>query len=416
VGGFPPTGRPVSRRGLALTFGVLLAVTVGFALVAVASFNFIHNDLDSGTSKLKAVKITGPQETLFSWRRQACEPRDIPDAPARAFRDAAGDVHLIASHYVSRQMVGPDLNHVEHRCGVIMRSAYSADPGKFDDRQWIAAPYTTDGKTVYALVHDEYQAYRHAGQCSSASYLRCWYNAITLALSTDGGDTFRPARTPPENLVAEVPYRYENDQGPFGIFTPSNIVVKDGYYYALVSAPAHRAQKPGVCLMRTKRLADPRSWRAWDGDKFNVTFVDPYVVNVSARGHVCAPVSPDEITDMTQSLTYNTYFDKFLLVAPAKQYDQRKRENIGGFYYSLSDDLIHWSTRKLIRQATMITDYRCGDSNPVFYPSVLDPRSKSRNFDTTGRRPYLYFTRFHYSGCKQTLDRDLVRVPIEFSK
>jgi hypothetical protein len=47
---------------------------------------------------------------------------------------------------------------------------------------------------------------------------------------------------------------------------------------------------------------------------------------------------------------------------------------------------------------------------------VLDPQSKSRNFETTGRRPYLYFTRFHYSACQQTLDRDLVRVPIEFRK
>ncbi len=60
--------------------------------------------------------------------------------------------------------------------------------------------------------------------------------------------------------------------------------------------------------------------------------------------------------------------------------------------------------------------YRCGDRDPLFYPSILDPTSGSRNFETSGRRPYLYFTRMHYRACQQTSDRDLVRVQIEFSK
>jgi PKD domain-containing protein len=48
-------------------------------------------------------------------------------------------------------------------------------------------------------------------------------------------------------------------------------------------------------------------------------------------------------------------------------------------------------------------------------PSLLDPLSKSRNFDTIGQRPYLFFTRFHLNGCSWNLDRDLIRIPIEFS-
>jgi len=47
---------------------------------------------------------------------------------------------------------------------------------------------------------------------------------------------------------------------------------------------------------------------------------------------------------------------------------------------------------------------------------VLDPESTSRNFETTGRRPYMYFTRFHYRDCVQTLNRDLVRVRLSFSR
>ena len=60
--------------------------------------------------------------------------------------------------------------------------------------------------------------------------------------------------------------------------------------------------------------------------------------------------------------------------------------------------------------------YRCGDPEPIAYPSVLDPDSSSRNFETTGKRAYLYFTRYNYESCQETLDRDLVRVPIEFTK
>jgi hypothetical protein len=47
---------------------------------------------------------------------------------------------------------------------------------------------------------------------------------------------------------------------------------------------------------------------------------------------------------------------------------------------------------------------------------LLDPDSPARNFETTGRRPWLYFTRFHYKRCGSTLNRDLVRVRVRFSK
>jgi hypothetical protein len=144
--------------------------------------------------------------------------------------------------------------------------------------------------------------------------------------------------------------------------------------------------------------------------------VDPYEARVSAGDHVCKPVDRDAITNMTESLTYSTYFKKFLLVGSSGDYIDSKRRKVQGFYYSLSDDLIHWSKRKLIREVELLWTYRCGDPDPVAFPSVLDPSSKSRNFETVGRHAYLYFTRLHYKGCIGTDDRDLVRVPIAFSK
>jgi hypothetical protein len=53
-------------------------------------------------------------------------------------------------------------------------------------------------------------------------------------------------------------------------------------------------------------------------------------------------------------------------------------------------------------------------------PSLLDNDSTSRNFDTIGQRPFLYFTRFNVgfnspTRCFTSLDRDLIRIPLEFS-
>ena len=51
--------------------------------------------------------------------------------------------------------------------------------------------------------------------------------------------------------------------------------------------------------MRTNRLEDPRSWRAWDGREFSVAFVDPYTAapGTNPAKHVCAPVAPAEIDE-----------------------------------------------------------------------------------------------------------------------
>ena len=119
---------------------------------------------------------------------------------------------------------------------------------------------------------------------------------------------------------------------------------------------------------------------------------------------------------MSQSLTYNTYLGKYLLVGAAGGYVPSRAENLWGIYFSVSDNLIDWTPRKLIAEAELPWTYKCGDRFPILYPSVLDPSSRSRNFETSGQRPWLYFTRFKYPGCQQAQGRDLVRVPLEIRK
>ena len=70
---------------------------------------------------------------------------------------------------------------------------------------------------------------------------------------------------------------------------------------------------------------------------------------------------------------------------------------------------------QLLMEAELPWTYECGDGNPILYPlPARSPGDTSRNFETTAKRTYLYFTRFNYSNCVQTLDRDLIRIPIEF--
>jgi len=397
-----------------LSIASLVSASVLLVVAILLSYDVLHDDGSGNgvSSPLRAIEIVGPEQTVFDWSRDACEARDIPDAPARAFRDAAGRVQVIASHYVSRRLVGPDFDHLKHPCDVIMRSGYDPRPEDYDDREWIASTYTPNGKTIFALVHEEYQAYQHPGECASGELLKCWYNAITFARSDNGGRSYRQPDGPAK-LVAAAPYRYGPDTGAYGIFTPSNIVGSaDGHYFVLARVGAFGAQAAGTCLMRTSDIAEPGSWRAWNGSNFGVRFIDPYREQAQPAHHTCETVAPDQIDRMSMSLTWNTYVQRYLLVGEAAG----SSPDTIGFYYSTSKDLINWSKRNLIREVEAPWTYECGDRDPATNPSLLDPESRSRNFETTGRRPWLYFTRFHYQDCEQTFDRDLARVRLELSK
>jgi hypothetical protein len=391
------------------------AFTLGVAALAASFFGTLTSR-DAAPVRAEAT-LAGPEEVVFDWSRDACDRSDVPDMPARALRGRDGRVQLIASHSVVRRFVGRNLGALSRDCRPVMTSDRRPDPHRFDDREWIGSVHTSGGRRVFALVHNEYQGHRHPGRCPSRSYRPCWYNAITLAESRDGGATFSHTQ-PPGHLVASIPYQYEPDAGPMGLFEPSNIVRNgdDGLYYAAVRAEGYRDQEPGTCVMRTADLADPRGWRAWDGEQFAARFVDPYgSPGADPSDHNCQPVSYDAVGTMSSSLTFNSYFDKFMLVGVASSPEAAGRDR-WGVYFSLSDDLVTWSERRPIVERQVRPTYRCGDLDPIAYPALIDPASRSPSFETAGRRAYLYFTRYNHEGCRETLDRDLMRVPVAFSK
>ncbi len=353
--------------------------------------------------------VAGPVTTVFSKAREACDALDIPDAPARAIRVASGKVQLYTTHFHNRRFVGSDLLAVAGDCRIVFAGDERDDPAAFDDRDWIASLYTQDGQTIFAAIHNEFQGHRRPELCPSHRYIDCWYNAITAAVSHDQGAHFSRV-APGADLIAALPYTYATVTGHHtGYFGPSNMVASDdGRLYMMVFATQARAQQPGNCLMRTDKVSDPTAWRGWDGKAYTVSFVDPYRTSAAPEDHVCAPVGVNRLAWPVTSLVRHAPSGLFIAL-------MMNGSHQGGVYYSTSANLTDWSPPIKLMSGEGETGYQCGDAEPLAYPSLLDPASTDRNFMTVGSSAQLFLTRFNLAGCKTSMDRDLIRVPIALS-
>ena len=361
----------------------------------------------------------GGREVVFDWTTNRCEDLDVPDGPARFVRAADGELVLFSgnapTYYVSR---GSDFNALARECGQpALVSADDRTPESYENWEWLWAVYR-EGDRWHAFVHNEFHD-ATAGTCSPGDPSPgnpCWYNSITYALSVDGGRTFTKPGAP-AHAVAPAPNAWvpppvhPTEYSAEGYFQPSSIVRgPDGYYYSLLNSIPDKsdANTRGICGIRSDRLDDPASWRAWDGSGFNLRLTSPYATGASAT--VCTYL-PDAIGN--SSLSYNTYLGLYMLVNDS---------NTGGgascgIYFSLSPDMVHWGPMQMIAPAR-IPWCDAGPATPgvlepvmVLYPSLLDHGDTGVSFDRTGRTVYLYYTRFNDGG----LDRDLVRVPVTFT-
>jgi hypothetical protein len=114
---------------------------------------------------------------------------------------------------------------------------------------------------------------------------------------------------------------------------------------------------------------------------------------------------------MDQSLSNNTYLERHVMVgSTATHLDGRE---VWGVLHAFADDLIDWETRQLLFETELPWTYQPGDEVYMLYPSRLDPDSPSRNFETSDREAYVYFTRFNELA-GNPLDRDSIRVPVKF--
>jgi len=363
------------------------------------------------------VKVTvGSREVVFDWTTDRCRDLDVPDGPARFVRAGDGTLVLFSGnariYYVSR---GSDFSSLKRVCDQpALVSANKSTPESYENWEWLWAVYR-EGDSWHAFVHNEFHDNTSA-TCAPSHGNLCWYNSVTYAVSSDGGRTFTKPNAP-DHVVAPAPNAWvppsfvPSDYAAEGYFEPSSIVRgPDGYYYSLMNSIPDKSNMSvrGTCAIRSDRLDDPTSWRAWDGSGFNLRLTSPYATGASAT--VCTYL-PNSIGNA--SLSYNTYLGLYMLVADS---------NMGGgvscgIYFSLSTDVVHWGPKQMIAPARLPW-CDAGPATPgvlepvvVLYPSLLDHGDTGVNFDRTGRTVYLYYTRFNDGG----LDRDLVRVPVTFS-
>lgn len=367
-------------------------------LTLVVSLVFATPSDGAAAAPSVTAAFTGPVQLVADYEaiKDRCDPADTPDEPARAFRDSQNNVHLIVSISNTRALIGPSLDRVTQNCHVLHASPQDGYPQDFSDNHWLMSFYTADGINIAALVHTEFDGFAMQGVCSpkslKASYANCWWNTITYAFSSDGGQNFSEP-PPPKNLVAAPPYPFDpnNLKGPDGYNGPTEIVRSGGYFYALINDWPFMAQQFGPCLMRTANPFDPQSWRAWDGTAFTVQFVDPYTAqNVNPAQHVCAPVYAGD----AQTLVVDQTTGDFIATSFAEDTRYGPKP---GLYIFVSPDLIHWSRATYGEGQVAGSESYATASDARYsygYFSLLDPTSSDLDFATVSATPYAYFVRF----------------------
>ncbi|MGH2978300.1 MAG: hypothetical protein ACRDLQ_01515, partial [Solirubrobacterales bacterium] len=383
------------------------------------------------------VTPTGPEEVVFDGPGTCPTPPGADfghtvDGRVRAFRDGQQRVQMtLPQGAANRRLIGPSLDDLSPDCQVVHPlepEGRTTPPSSYTNMDWITAVYRQANGTVYALLHNEYHGYfTNPPDCSpDKGFADCWMSSITSAVSTDDGETYAHVPAPPGHLVAALPYPYERDWGARGYQSPTNILLNpaDGHFYAVINVRSQptspggrfRDQEIGQCVIRTPSLDLP-SWRAWNGTSFATEFINPYAPGydpvADPPNHVCKPVSTSSgklsKTFTAHSLTFSTFFNKFLMIG------QQTRNGVRGFWYSLSDDLLDWSAPRLVRTNVPQGDCTTAERSTA-YPSILDPADTTTNFDHPGRNVYLYFVRFNWCGSPATGDRDLARIPVRLER
>lgn len=365
------------------------------------------------------LRVAGEAEVVVNADGRHCpgvdetkQNTDIPDAPLRLIRLGTDELLGFAPHYNNYLYTGRSADRLWRKdCKTVFDSARNPDPSKMAALEWLVAPYLLGDGTIYSLVHNEYQGARYDEQCRKRLPdgappwgAICIYASLTAAVSTDKGLSFQRVAGPLQ-LVAAPPSKFRSDSRWYGVHDPSNIVKSpvDGYYYFTANSPQFAEMENGICVFRTKNpLLEP--WLAWDGNGFRLRMKSPYDQG-AASGKSCKSVLSHAIS----GITFNTELGRYIGVGV----EEKDR-----VYYSTSKDLVNWEPVRTLLEASPPFAWKDRSKPPVNFLSLIDPASKSANFDISGRNLYLYFVRWRLKpdGGVQSRVRDIVRIPLSVSK
>jgi hypothetical protein len=348
--------------------------------------------------------VAGPERVLFDQATSACDASDLPDAPARAFRNADQEIVLFAPNFKNRAFVGPDFNTLTRDCKVRFAAAGSADPSLLDDRTWLQAFHSQDGRIVFALASASFIPYRHGKACAAGTGARtdCWLNGIAALRSDDGGATFHYLGTPPHHIAFPPPEPYRTDLAdPPGFVSATNIVSWNGQLFTILwRRGGDDGERSRNCLARAAN-DDPLKWDIWSGGRFvsATRFEDQSWTVLTTNCDAIGPATP------IRGIVFHEESQAFLAVF---QYRRGERQ---GFYYATSRDLVSWSRPKPLLLVDLRNATELGEEWAQ-YPSIIDGSSSDRNFGSVGDAADLVFVRFKSIAGTAKVVRRLVAVPI----
>ena len=223
-------------------------------------------------------------------------------------------------------------------------------------------PCIATGSSWHALVHNEFHD-AIATKCqpgNPAPGNPCWYNSVTYAVF-DGRSaivlqarrTRARGRTRALCVGATRTWRATRRQWlRRGLFRPEQHRAGKGRLLLLLpDGDPNQELEPRCRAVRHREprtLGDPASWRAWDGSGFNLHMTSPYVTGHAAP--VCASLGGFVIPS---HLVYDTYLERYMAVASSPGPLDVNGRPTCGFFYALSADLIHWSTHRLLVEASL---------------------------------------------------------------
>jgi hypothetical protein len=377
---------------------------------------------DSNIANLKNIKISidiGKETIVYSADDLHCTENskygkmDVPDAPVRVVRMQDGQVVAFSGHYNNLVFHDVDFNHFKRTsCLSSLQSAEDPDPSHFSNHEWVLAPYTPDGYTIFSLVHNEHWGALYNIPCKlRLGFLAPWdsiclYANLASASSNDGGLTFK--RPSFENrVVASIQYPFSSDMNRAGVRDPSNIFFNpnDKKIYFLATVDEYLQQKPGMCLFQIDNINNP-VWHVWDGHDFTHAMGNPYNNIKDLQPVVCQPV----INNIwVTSVVYHQDSGLFIGIGN----DERAK----GIFFVTSKDLKTWSepTNIYITKSS-INRWKEGDPELITYTSLIDESSPSLNFDTVSKSAFLYFVRIRISNGKiVSRERDIVKIKININ-
>jgi hypothetical protein len=350
----------------------------------------------------QTVSVVGSETVIYDSERDGCTKDDISDAPMRAVRLSNGDLLASGAWATNRLLRGKDFYSLKKQCSQATISARNPNPEAFNDWTWLMSFWTDNGSTIHALAHEEYQGHRYPGKCESGKQMLCTYQAVNAFRSDDEGRTFsRVGKWP----IAASRGRYDSAANRMtGFRHPSNIVRYEGFYYAIIETTAEQEQQGGNCLFRTADITDPDAWTyltksGWHSSSFN-----PYDDTVAPPP--CDRLS--RLSGIVWSVLRRNADGQFIALITTRS----KQPNRVDLALSSSLDLKTWTDPVSFYTIVAAWNADCGQPYRYNYPSLIDPSSSSKSFETISSEGMLFMSRIQMKGCSQTMHRDAVAYPL----